>query len=300
MPEWSAEIVVDEPLARRLLGQLPELEVRSLRPFAEGWDYAIWAVNEEWAFRFPRRAVAVPGVEVEIAALPALAPRLPLPVPAPVFVGSPTDEFPWPFYGSRLLAGRELTTLTLDDRARVEIGRALARFLRRLHGLELELELPADSNRRAEMPVRVPKTREQLAELEALGLWRGGDEVDRLLAEAEVLAPPGASAVVHGDLHVRQVLVDDDVVTGVIDWVDLCRSDPAIDLSMFWSYVPAGGRRAFLDEYGDVTPDQLLRARVLALSLGAALAAYGHVEGNRAVEREALAGLERAMVDFLP
>lgn len=300
MPEWSAEIVVDEPLARRLLGQLPELEVRSLRPFAEGWDYAIWAVNEEWAFRFPRRAVAVPGVEVEIAALPALAARLPLPVPAPVFVGSPTDEFPWPFYGSRLLAGRELTTLTLDDRARVEIGRALARFLRRLHGLELELELPADSNRRAEMPVRVPKTREQLGGLEALGLWRGGDEVDRLLAEAEVLAPPGASAVVHGDLHVRQVLVDDDVVTGVIDWVDLCRSDPAIDLSMFWSYVPAGGRRAFLDEYGDVTPDQLLRARVLALSLGAALAAYGHVEGNRAVEREALAGLERAMVDFLP
>jgi aminoglycoside phosphotransferase (APT) family kinase protein len=299
VPEWSAEIVVDEPLARRLLGQFPELEVRSLRPFAEGWDYAIWAANEEWAFRFPRRAIAVPGVEVEIAALPVLAPLLPLPVAAPAFVGSPTDRFPWPFYGSRLLPGRELTTLDLDDRARVVIGQALARFLRRLHEVELELELPTDSNRRADMSVRVPKTRAQLAELEVLGDWPGSREVERVLERAEALPPPSYSAIVHGDLHVRQVLADDELaVTGVIDWVDLCRSDPAIDLSMFWSFVPTEGRQAFLEAYGAVTSDQLLRARVVALSLGAALAAYGHVERNRAVEREALTGLERAMVDL--
>lgn len=299
MPEWSAEVVVDEPLARGLLGQFPELEVHSLRPFAEGWDYAIWVVNEEWAFRFPRRAIAVPGVEVEISALPVLAPLLPLPVPAPAFVGSPTEQFPWPFYGSRLLPGCELTTLELDDRARVRIGQALARFLRRLHEVELELELPTDSNRRADMSVRVPKTRAQLAELEALGDWRRSREVEQVLETAEALPPPRFSAIVHGDLHVRQVLADDELaVTGVIDWVDVCRSDPAIDLSMFWSFVPPEGRRAVLGAYGAVTPDQLLRARVVALSLGAALAAYGHVERNRAVEREALNGLERAMVDF--
>ena len=67
---------------------------------------------------------------------------------------------------------------------------------------------------------------------------------------------------------------------------------------MLWSFVPPDGRGAFLEAYGEVTPEQLLRARVLALSLGAALVAYGHVERNREVEREALAGLERAMVGF--
>src|SRR5256885_3332116 len=118
MAIWRAERTVDEPLVRRLLAQFPELRPRSLRPLSEGWDYAIWVVDETWAFRFPRRTMVVPGTEREIAALPRLAPLLPLPVPEPVFVGGPTDDFPWPFFGSRLLPRRELRELCLDDAGR--------------------------------------------------------------------------------------------------------------------------------------------------------------------------------------
>jgi aminoglycoside phosphotransferase (APT) family kinase protein len=295
MPEWSAEVVIDRPLARRLLEQFPELAVESLRPLAEGWDYAIWVVDETWAFRFPRRAIAVPGVEREIAVLPLLAPQLPLPVPEPVFVGRPADGFPWPFFGSALLPGRELGELPLDDEARTQLGQTLASFLRRLHGANVSIALPPDSNRRADMTIRVPKTRRQLGELEALALWHVPASVEKLLAEAERLPPAEHSSLVHGDLHARQLLVGDDAkLSGVIDWVDICCSDPAIDLSLYWSYLPPAGRRAFLEVYGAVTEAQLLRARVLALSLSAALASYGHVERAPTIEREALAGLERA------
>jgi hypothetical protein len=83
----------------------------------------------------------------------------------------------------------------------------------------------------------------------------------------------------------------------VIDWGDVCRSDPAIDLPLLWSFVPPEGRAAFLDAYGPVNEAQLLRARVLAVQLSAALANYGRVEGNAAVEGEAVAGLERALRD---
>lgn len=298
MHSWTAELVVDEELARRLLRQFPELEVETLRPFAEGWDYTIWLANERWTFRFPRREIAVSGVRREIAVLPELAPLLPIAVPAPVFVGESADGFPWPFFGSELLPGRELGEAALDDPARVEIARSLARFLRRLHDAEVAYELPPDANRRADMSERVPKTREQLGELEASGLWQRSASVDRLLAAAEELPPSDGSAVVHGDLHFRQVLVDDDArPTGVIDWVDVCRSDPAIDLSMLWSYLPREGREAFLTEYGAVSDEQLLRARVLALSLSASLAHYGHKEGFRAVEREALSGLARTAAE---
>jgi hypothetical protein len=58
--------------------------------------------------------------------------------------------------------------------------------------------------------------------------------------------------------------------------------------------VPAGARPRFLDAYGPVTDEQLLRARVVALSLSAALARYGHLERVQAVAKEGLAGLERA------
>lgn len=296
MREWRAEQVVDDGLARRLLRQFPELALESLEPFDEGWDYTLWLVDETWVFRFPRREIAIPGVELEIEVLPPLAPLLPLPVPVPVFVGRPADGYPWPFFGSRLLPGRELGELTLDDDVRTSVGRSLAAFLRKLHAADLAYELPTDSNRRADMTRRVPKTREQLGELESLGLWRCPPEVERLLDEAERLPPSEAVAVVHGDLHFRQVLADDDArLTGIIDWVDLCRSDPAIDLSMYWSFVPPSGRREFLDAYGPVADEQLLRARVIALSLGAALARYGHLEGMENVEREAHEGLGRTV-----
>jgi len=298
LPDWTAELVVDEELARQLLRQFPELALKSLRPLSEGWDYTIWVVDEIWAFRFPRRKVVVPGTLRELATLPQLAPLLPVAVPEPVYVGRPAQRFPWPFFGSKLLPGQELGEAELRDDARIDVGRSLARFLRVLHAADVGHDLPTDGNRRADMSDRVPKTRAQLAELDQLGLWGRRESVDRLLDEVERLTPSSRSAVVHGDLHFRQVLVDDDArLTGVIDWVDVCRSDPAIDLSMLWSYLPSAGREAFLAEYGIVAEDQLLRARVIALSLSAALAQYGHRERFPTIEREAFAGLERATTD---
>jgi aminoglycoside phosphotransferase (APT) family kinase protein len=290
---WEPEIVVDEALVRRLLGQFPELEGKSLQLLANGWDYTVWAVGRRYAFRFPRRAVGVPGTEREIAVLPTLAPLLPLAVPAPLFVGRPTDEYPWPFFGSALLPGREATGL--DDGTRLEVALQLAGFLRRLHSLEVDVDLPVDVNGRADMSRRVPRTLELLDELQRLGLWDEPPSVRAFLEEARELPSRELTAIVHGDLHFRQVLVDDGSVTGVIDWVDVCRSDPAIDLSMAWSFLPVTARQRFLDAYGPVTEEQLVRARVLALSLSAALAWNAHAEGLAAVEEEALAGLQRAL-----
>ena len=101
----------------------------------------------------------------------------------------------------------------------------------------------------------------------------------------------------HGDLHFRHLLVGGGVARGVIDWGDVCLSDPAIDLPLLWSFVPPRGRAAFLDAYGPVNEAQLLRARVLAIQLCAVLARYGRLEGVAGVEREAVAGLERSLDD---
>jgi aminoglycoside phosphotransferase (APT) family kinase protein len=297
VPVWAAEVVVDEELVRRLLTRFPELEARSLRMLAEGWDNSVWVVDERYAFRFPRRAIAIPGVEREIAVLPRLAPLLPLPVPRPVFVGGPAANYPWPFFGCELLPGVEAGDAALDDDARVTVALELARFLRTLHSVDLGVPLPLDFNGRADMAKRTALARDELAELERLGLWRAPPRVARLFDEAERLPPPEPPVLVHGDLHFRHVLVQGRAASGVIDWGDVCRSDPAIDLPLLWSFVPPDRRGAFLDAYGQVDEAQLLRARVLAIQLSAVLARYGHLEGLDGVEREGLEGLERALVD---
>ncbi len=289
MPVWDAEITVDEPLVRRLLGQF-ELD-GELRKLAEGWDNSVWVVDGRYAFRFPRREVAIPGFERELAVLPRLAPQLPLPVPRPAFVGEPAEGYPWPFFGAELIPGVEAGVAEVDDEARLEVALELAAFLRALHAVELDVELPHDPNGREDMPKRLALAREELGEL---GIPVAGP-LEELLAEAELLAPPEPPVLAHGDLHFRHLLVESRSASGVIDWGDVCLADPAIDLPLYWSFVPREGRPAFLEAYGPVNETQLLRARVLSIQLCSVLAHYGYSEDQPDLARAGLDGLERTL-----
>jgi len=303
--EWSAEVTVDRDLAYRLIaGQFEALDPAELRLLSEGWDNTVWLADQRWVFRFPRRAVVIPGIEREMALLPRLAPLVPLPIPTPVFFGQPADGYQWPFFGAALIPGKETADAACSDADRCRLARPLAAFLRALHdgntavAVDPAGDLPGDPMGRADMELRVPRTAERLTEMERLGLWRAPGSVHDVLDAARELGEPEPSALVHGDLHIRHLLVDDGCrAAGVIDWIDICRGDPAIDLPLFWSLLPAAGRAQFLDAYGTVTEAQLLRARVLALFLSATLAVYAHHEGMASLEREAIGALERAAVD---
>ncbi len=306
MPAWDAEVAIDQALVRALLiEQFPELDAGSARLLAEGWDYSVWVVEEQWAFRFPRREVAIPGVGRELEVLPRLAPLLPVPIPEPRFVGAPSERFPWPFFGAPLFPGLEPAEAELNDADRVELGAELGRTLRALHSPETLLAvdpgqaLPVDLNRRADMTFRLPRARENLTALEALGLWKAPQRLEIILASAEVLPATASELVlVHGDLHQRNLLVvDGGVISAFIDWVDVCRADPCIDLVPYWSLLTRAGRERFLVEYGPVTDEQYLRSRVLAIGLDSMLALYAHEVRNATLERETIAALERALVD---
>jgi aminoglycoside phosphotransferase (APT) family kinase protein len=278
---WSAEERVDEDRARRLIQeQFPELAAGEVTLVSEGWDYAVFRVDREWAFRFPRREVAVPGTEREIAVLPQIAERLPVGVPAPVFVGRPGEHFRWPFYGARYFEGVEATGRPVDPTA-------LGTALRALHAPEpleaVSSALPADPLGRVDMAVRLPRLRE-------LGI-----DAPTLVAAAEELPPARHTAVCHGDLHMRQLLVDGGTLTGIVDWVDVCRSDPAVDLSVAWSTLDAVARPPFFAAYGEVDEETRIRARVVAAFLCAMLADWAEKEGVPVVRDAAVAGLARAI-----
>jgi aminoglycoside phosphotransferase (APT) family kinase protein len=300
MPEWSPELVVDEALARRLIADsFPQFEPGRLTLLAQGWDNAVWAGDDGWAFRFPQRELGVRGLERELEVLPRLASVLPLPIPVPLLKGEPRGDYPWPWFGFRLLPGREAALAALDDAARLRLAEPLARFLRTLHdhGTDAvaDLDVPVDPLGRGDTTVRVPRMRERLEELRRLGLGPPAETLEALLERATALPPSQEEVLVHGDLHARHLLVDDDgTPTGVIDWGDLCLADPAVDLSIAWSLLPLAARRGFEHAYGAVHEATQVRARLLAVHLCAALAVYGRVEGIPGLERESLAGLARA------
>ena len=133
------------------------------------------------------------------------------------------------------------------------------------------------------MNVRLPR-------LEELGI-----EAPALAAEAEALPRARHTAVCHGDLHMRQLLVSGEALTGIVDWVDVCRSDPGVDLSVAWSTLDAARRPAFFCAYGEVAAETRVRARVVAAFLCAMLADWAGKEQVPSVLDAALAGLRRAI-----
>jgi aminoglycoside phosphotransferase (APT) family kinase protein len=290
--QWQAEQVVDEGLAQELVrAQFPAIAADSVALVAAGWDYTVHRVDGEWAFRFPRRDVVLEPMQRELRVLRRLAQAFP--VPSPKHLGTPTSAFPWPFWGARWLSGEEASVASETDRH--ALAPQLGRLLRRLHATDV-VDLPIDVVRRADMSFRVPRTRAELAA--AAPLWQPSSAVAAFLDHAERLPAAEPTATCHGDLHFRQLLVDGSQLTGVVDWVDVCRADPGIDLQLVYAFLPPSARAAFFDEYGDVDESSLVRARVVALNLSAVLARYGRDEGLPAVETEALASLGRSVTDL--
>jgi aminoglycoside phosphotransferase (APT) family kinase protein len=289
--DWDPQHVVDAAAAAELLAeQFPDLAGLPVVPLAVGWDNTVHLVGGEWVFRFPRREIAVDGVRRELAVLPWLAPRLPLPIPDPAYVGEANG---WPFWGARVVPGEELVSLA--ERMRTRAGAAAGRFLSGLHSTEvrsdLAARLPHDPMRRATPSARIPIARKWLAALDPATV----PDLEPLFAAAEQLPPPtGREVLSHGDLHPRHLLVDDaGDASGVIDWGDLCVADPAVDLSLGYSGFVGSSRTAFFSAYGDVDEETALRARALATSLCAALAAYAKAEGDHVLLADSLRGLHR-------
>jgi aminoglycoside phosphotransferase (APT) family kinase protein len=299
VPEWDSEIEVGEELARALIAeQFPHLQVSSVRRVGEGWDNTVWADDDEIVFRFPRRAIAVPGIEREIAILPELASQLPAPIPNAAYAGAPSLRFPWPWFGSRLINGVEIAVADLDADQRGQLAAELGQFLGRLHDLRpsIATSLAIDPMGRADMRARIPRTRTALRQVASL--WDGNGGADDVLTAASNLRPDADPVIVHGDLNLRHALVSSSGgLAGVIDWGDMCRAPRSVDLPIYWSLFDSEARAAFRAAYGPLTDVTLARARVLALYFDATLAVYANDKGMDDLRREALDGLSRTVKD---
>jgi aminoglycoside phosphotransferase (APT) family kinase protein len=300
-PTWTPEREISLSLARRLIRDLPELADASVEPFAQGWDNSTFLVRrsdgEDLVFRFPRRAMALPGIRRELAWLPMLAPLLPFAIPVPQLRGSWTPDRPgdaagegadpWPFWGAAMLPGDELALTAPAAEERLRAAGQLGAFLRALHSLEPaalnagpEAGLLVDPMHRGNPAERAPDTQACLGRLGQAGLEGPLDAAAALLDRAAQLPAPAAPGVIcHGDLHVRHVLLSSaaDVswrVSGVIDWGDLCQGDPAVDLSIAFAAFSGAARSEFFAAYGAIDADRELRARALAVRLSALLTEY--------------------------
>lgn len=264
----AAEVHVDEALVRTLLrAQAPSLSDLPITLAANGWDNAVFRLGDDLCVRVPRRQMGAELIASEQRWLPELAPRLPLPVPAPVFAGAPGEGYPWAWSVVPWFDGdAALHTPPADPRAAAS---ALGEFVAALH-TPAPPDAPTSPGRGVPLSARDDGVRRMLAALH--------DVVDTgalaALWSSLVALPswPGAPVWVHGDLHPANLVVDRGVLSAVIDFGDLNGGDPATDLMGAWMLFDPVARKVFRDAAG-VDDDTWARGRGWALVVGLALVA---------------------------
>jgi aminoglycoside phosphotransferase (APT) family kinase protein len=242
-PMPAAEVEVDDVVVHRLVaGQFPHLAhmaLRPARPDVAGWDNVLFRLGDDLVARLPRRAAAAELVAKEHQWLPQLAPRLPLPVPVPLYRGLPGPGYPWAWSICPWLTGAAATRAQAEVQDWAALATGLGEFLAALHQTAPP-DAPLNPWRRGPLSARDQVTRQRLDAVR--------DVVDAQAAleawEATLRLPDwhGPDVWAHGDLHPGNLLLDQGRLSAVVDFGDLTAGDPAIDLFSAWALLPSAAR----------------------------------------------------------
>jgi aminoglycoside phosphotransferase (APT) family kinase protein len=256
----EGEITADL-VAELLREQHPDLAGLPVTFGARGWDSQLWRLGDHLAVRMPW---ATPDadelVRREHALVPALAARLPLPVPVPQRLGQPSPRFPRHWIVTTWVAGEPADVAPATRGP--EAAETLAAFLAAMHEPAPAVIPPGRHNRAGPLADSSEGFARLLQEASRRGLVSDPDAVRQVWEDA--LAAPawtGPRLWLHGD----------GTFCGVVDFGDLCAGDPACDLAACWLVLPDGCIDRFHQSYAPAADAATVR-RARGRAAGKALA----------------------------
>ena len=270
-----SEIEIDIALVSDLLKQHPDLMHLPLQLLDSGWDNVMYRLGDYLSVRLPRRQAAAKLIEHEQIWLPQIADRLTISVPVPYRRGEPTANYPW-----RWSILPWLTGITAD-REPLDINQAnnFALFLRSLH-LPAPCDAPSNLVRGVPLIQRANIIKQRIQRLEKKtnlitkniqDIWH-----QALNTPIEV-----ETKWLHGDLHPGNILVENGVIVGIIDWGDITSGDIATDLASIWMlFKDRDARQQAIAQYS-MSEKTLQRAKGWAIYFAITLLEVGLIDNPR-------------------
>lgn len=250
-----------EIVKRLIEEQYPAGKDLSLYPVEKsGHDNDTFHLGKHLVVRLPSGEAYATQVVKESKWLPYLQQHLDYPITNSIFVGKPTDYFPYPWSINQWIDGETLADCSIIDK--VPFARDLAKALKQLQSIPCE-DGPAagihNFHRGGDLNLYHMET------IEALEALRTSLPADRLLAlwkQCCSTVQQGSSVWVHGDIAPGNILLKDHQFYGLIDFGILGVGDPACDYAMAWTYFQEESRNVFLD---GLSPAMIDRAKGWAL-----------------------------------
>ena len=236
---------IDVSLVRKLIGtQFPQWAELPIKPVElSGWDNKTFHLGEHMSVRLPSNADYSSQVKKEHNWLPKLAPQLPLPIPTPLAMGKPSEEYPWHWSIYSWLDGNTASLDRIVDLRQFAIR--LAEFLAALQQADATggpMGGPHNFYRGGPLATYDDETRQAIATID--------DKNHRAALTAvweKALASTwqGHPVWVHGDIAIGNLLVEQGKLSAIIDFGCLGVGDPACDLAIAWTLFKGESRAAF-------------------------------------------------------
>ncbi len=254
---------MDEARVRGLLhAQFPQWADLPMREWHEqGTDHTIFRLGDDMVIRMPIRPFDGANLDHQQAGreakwVPFLAPRVPLRLPTPLALGTPTDDYPWHWSIVSWIDGERASVDNLEPKA---AARELARFVKALHAIDPTGGPSAGRatwGRGASLRPGAQLIREAIDNVsdryDTAPMRAAWDEA----VEADEWDRP--AVWFHGDLG-GNLISQDGRLVGVID-SPYGVGDPACDLTPGWTMFSGEARQRFFDEV-DLDHATKVRAR---------------------------------------
>lgn len=236
---------IDVSLVRRLISQqFPKWSGLPIKPVElSGWDNRTFRLGDNMTVRLPSHEAYEAQVKKEQQWLPRLASRLPVAIPTPLAMGTPSDEYPmhWSIYS--WIDGENATVERISDLNHFAIE--LSQFLNALQQIDADGAPSFGAHnfyRGGPLNTYDRGTRNAIAHLASM--------IDT--AEATAVWDSALQAVwsdspvwIHGDMYPTNLLVKDGRLSAVIDFGCSAVGDPACDLTIAWTFFFGKSRETF-------------------------------------------------------
>lgn len=279
------EVEVNPALVQTLLAaQFPDLAGLTIAELSRGWDNTNFRLGRDYLVRVPHRAAAAPLVAHEQRWLPELATALDLAISAPLFCGTPTASYPWKWSITPWFEGTEAATATLTDPAAT--ATTLGTFFRQLH-VAAPADAPPNPYRGCPLEDRRAGFENHLGNLDDS---YDKDSIRSVFDAAAAVLVADERVWLHGDLHTRNLVVDDGELAAAIDWGDICSGDRATDLAGAFMLVP--DHLHIVQEHAGASERAWQRARGWAINFAVIYLANSD-------DDEVMASIGRRLLDVL-
>ena len=229
LQEPTAEVEINLSIVRQLIdNQFPELMDQTISFLDSGWDNENYRLGSEYIIRLPRRSAAIPLLQNEITWLPKLKNTLPINIPSPIHIGRPSELYPWQWSVIPWYDGVNGCISQLNDDQVI----VLADFFKALHAHQ-PADTPYNDHRCLPLSDKSEAVMGRIMKLTGT-TDLVDDQILELWHQAVKESGPTKYALIHGDMHPRNIIINDGRLEAVIDWGDITSGDVAPDIASLW------------------------------------------------------------------